>query len=394
VGFEQVEYERYLYNVTSSTFSWAGYQSVLTPMREVRSRTIENPFYQGITKVMEAHVIGTYASLFGDVPYMEALSDVEDPKFDDQIAVFDNLQILLQEAIDNLENATGSVIHTDYIFSGNRLKWLQSAWTLKARYYMHTKEYDKAYAAAQNGISSKANSMMFKPLNTPGETSVKNKYFISLSNTPNVGTGNSHLIQLLNSSSGISRNNAKTNETARLGYYTINNTGPTANFGVAHELEPQPIITYQENLLILAETGARTQSFATGLGHLNTLRAFLNTGAFLNANFSSSPYSYSAYVASDFDAGGMENMDGINADRALLREIIEERYISGFTTFMPFDDSRRLRKSDMDIAVLFPLNTATVIQNVERFLYPDSETLSNQMSPVDPGLFAVTKVNQ
>jgi hypothetical protein len=215
-----------------------------------------------------------------------------------------------------------------------------------------------------------------------------------LSNTPNVGTGNSHLIQLLNSNSGISRNNAKTNETARLGYYTINNSGPTANFGVAHELEPQPIITYQENLLILAEAGARTQSFATGLGHLNTLRAFLNTGAFLNANFSSSPYAYSAYVASDFDAGGMENMDGINSTRALLREIIEERYISGFTTFMPFDDARRLRKSDMDVAVQFPLNTPTATQNVERFIYPDSETLSNQMSPVDPGLFAVTKVNQ
>jgi SusD/RagB-like outer membrane lipoprotein len=394
IGFEQVEQERYWYNVTNTTFDWDGYQSVITPIREMRNRTTDNSFYQGISKVMEAHLIGTYASLFGDIPYLEAISDIEEPKFDNQRSIFDSLQILLQEAIVNLENASSNVIIEDYVFDGNRIKWLESAWTLKARYYMHTKEYDKAYDAAQNGISSNGNSMMFNPLDVTGENSTKNKYFIVLSGGPNTGTGNSYLIQLLDNSSGISRNNTKTDETARLGYYTIDQTSAEINLGIANELEPQPMITYQENLLILAETGVRTQSFTTGLVHLNELRNFLNTGVFLNSNFSSEPYTYDAYVASDFNAGGIENMDSIDADRALLREIIEERYISGFTTFMPFDDARRLKKNDLDIAVPFPLNLPTATQNVERFLYPEDETLSNQMAPEDPGLFAVTKVNQ
>ncbi|WP_339895015.1 SusD/RagB family nutrient-binding outer membrane lipoprotein [uncultured Algibacter sp.] len=394
IGFEQVDQERFLYNVTNTTFGWDGYQSVITPMREMRGRTTDNPFYQGISKVLEAHLIGTYASLFGDIPYSEAVSDIEDPRFDDQRTVFDELQILLQEAIDDLENADGSVIIEDYIFDGNRLKWLESAWTLKARYYMHTKEYDNAYNAAQNGISSSGNSMVFDPLNVAGENSTKNKYFIVLSGGPNTGTGDSYLIRLLDNSSGMSRNNTKTDETARFGYYSIDQTSAEINLGIANELEPQPMITYQENLLILAEAGARTQSFTIGLGHLNELRNFLNTGAFLNSNFSSEPYTYDAYIASDFDAGGIENMDGINPDRALLREIIEERYVSGFTTFMPFDDARRLKKSDSDVAVPFPLNVPTATQNVERFLYPEDEILSNQMAPEDPGLFEVTKVNQ
>ncbi|TVZ27645.1 SusD-like starch-binding protein associating with outer membrane [Gillisia sp. Hel_I_86] len=394
VGFEQVDYEWYQYNVTNRTFNWDGYQSVITPLREMRGRTTENPLYQGISKILEAHLMGTYASLFGDIPYAEAVSDVEEPKFDDQRAIFDALQILLQDAIVDLENASGSVIIEDFIFDGNRIKWLESAWTLKARYYMHTKQYDLAYAAAQNGISSNGNSMMFNPLDIPGENTTKNKFYIVLSGGPNTGTGNSYLIQLLDNASGISRNNAKTDETARLGYYTIDPSSPNANLGIAHELEPQPLITYQENLLILAEAGARTQSFATGLVHLNGLRSFLNTGAFLNSNFSTEPYSYDAYVASDFDAGGMENMDNINPDRALLREIIEERYISGFTTLMPFDDARRLKKSDMDVAVPFPLNVPTATQNVERFLYPEDEILSNLMAPVDPGLYSATEVNQ
>jgi len=394
IGFEQVDLEWYQYSVTNTTFDWDGYQNVITPLREIRRRTPENPLYQGISRVIEAHLIGTYASLFGDIPYSEAVSDIENPKFDDQIAIFDQLQSLLTEAIDNLGNSEGSVVIEDFLFDGNSSKWLESAWTLKARYYMHTKEYGQAYTAAQNGISSSANNMMFNPLDISGENSVKNKFFIVLNGGPNTGTGSSYLMQLLDATSGVSRNNAKTDETARMGYYEIIPTSPESNFGIANELEPQPLITYRENQLILAEAGARTQGFATGLGHLNDLRTYFNTGGHLNANFSSMPYQYDAYVATDFDAGGMENMDNIDPERALLREIVEERYISGFTTFMPFDDTRRLKKEDADISVPFPLNLPTATQNVERFLYPEDETLSNNIAPDDLGLYAVTKVNQ
>jgi hypothetical protein len=259
---------------------------------------------------------------------------------------------------------------------------------------MLTKEYNLAYTAAQSGISSKANSMMFVPMTTVGDNSSKNKIFLALSNALTVGTVNSYLVQLLNTNSTISRNNAKTNEAARLAYYTINHASPTANTGIAAALESQPIITYQENLLILAEAGARTKGLSTGLSHLNTLRAALNTGTFFNSSVSTVVRKYDAYVDADFNAGGIENKDNIIPLRALLREIIEERYISGFTTFMPYDDSRRLKKSDSDISVPFSLNVATATQNIERFLYPADEVASNNMSPVDPGMFSKTKVNQ
>lgn len=394
IGFEQVDLEWYQYSVTNTTFDWDGYQDVITPLREIRRRTTDHPLYQGISRVLEAHLVGTYASLFGDIPYSEAISDIDNPVFDNQIDVYARLQSLLTEAIENLENSEGFVVIEDFLFDGDRQKWLESAWTLKARYYMHTKEYELAYAAAQNGISSSTNNMMFNPLDIDGENTVKNKFFIVLNGGPNTGTGNSYMMQLLDGTGSESRNNAKTDETARRGYYEIIPTSPEANLGIANELEPQPLITYRENQLILAEAGARTQSFSVGLGHLNDYRAYLNTGGYLNANFSSMPYQYDAYVSADFDAGGMENMDNTDPDRALLREIVEERYISGFTTFMPFDDARRLKKDDADISVPFPLNLPTATQNVERFLYPEDEILSNNIAPEDPGIFAVTRVNQ
>jgi len=159
IGFEQVELERFQYNVANNTFDWDGYQSVLTPLREIQERTTDNPLLLGISKVIEAHLVGTYASLFGDIPYSEALGEIENPQFDDQTLVFEQLQILLDEAIANLEVAQGFGVLEDYIFQGNRIKWLESAWTLKARYYMHTKEYALAYSAALNGISSDSAKM-------------------------------------------------------------------------------------------------------------------------------------------------------------------------------------------------------------------------------------------
>lgn len=393
IGLEQTEKNYYEYTVTTGTFDWEGYHTVIAPIREIQSRTSDNPLYQGITRVLEANLIGTYASLFGDIPYSEAVSDVENPVFDDQITVFDSLQVVLTEAVEYLSNADGSVVTQDYTFNGDAEKWLETAWTLKARFYMYEKEYAKAYEAAKNGISSDDNSMMFTPLDVEGDNSTKNKYYLALTNSLIFGTSDSYLIQLLDSTSTESRNNTKTNEAARRAYYTIYDDDPDNNTGIAAELEPQPIVTYQENLLTLAEAGARTEGLSVGLEYLNTLRSALSSGIFFNSSVSELTMKYDAYTEDDFKDGGIENTDGIEPLRALLREIIEERYISGFTSFMPFDDSRRLRNSDSDIAVPFPLNLSTATQNVERLLYPADELESNENAPEDPGLYSTTDVN-
>jgi len=104
---------------------------------------------------------------------------------------------------------------------------------------------------------------------------------------------------------------------------------------------------------------------------------------------------YEPYVAADFNVGGIENPAGMNPTRALLKEIVEERYVSGYGQFIPFNDARRLRKSDSDIRVPFPLNTATATQYPERFIISQEELNANSNAPdPDPGIYAVTEVNQ
>ena len=79
------------------------------------------------------------------------------------------------------------------------------------------------------------------------------------------------------------------------------------------------------------------------------------------------PNLYDAYVEADFVGGGMENSDVLTKDQALLREIIEERYVSGFGTYMPFNDHRRLRGSgETNLIPPFPFNNANTSEHVER----------------------------
>ena len=166
--------------------------------------------------------------------------------------------------------------------------------------------------------------------------------------------------------------------------------------GVIERFEPMPMVTYFENQMIKAEAAARTTGFSSGLSHLNDYRAWLTSGGRLNATFNdSASILYEAYVDADFASGGMENPDGISAETALLREIIQERYVSGFGTYMPFNDHRRLRgDGETDLIPPFPLNTTAATDHVERIPYAQDELSSNSTMDNDPGLYVKTEVNQ
>src|SRR5690606_7286955 len=116
-------------------------------------------------------------------------------------------------------------------------------------------------------------------------------------------------------------------------------TQPNTVDGMAAAEASAPIVTYQENQLILAEAGFRTDGFSTGLTHLNEFRAFMSAGGYLT-NANPADVQYDPYLSGDFANGGMENPDGLSADDALLREILEERYVTFFGQIEGFNDTR------------------------------------------------------
>jgi len=390
----------YALSTVETNGEWnSAYIGVITNARHIQSAAPDDKLLVGISKVLEANAIGTLALLTGDVPYSEVgQSDISDPKFDGQIEVLASLSTLLDGAISDLNGASSRKESFDIYFNGDKDKWIAAAYTLKARYALANKDYAGALAAAGNGISSSAGDMMYIPRGDAAINSGDKNLFYTIiagSRAGDLGNAGSFLLAILDSSNAKYRGNAKTNETARHGYYTIDESSASGNTGVIEQFEPQPIATYSENQLIKAEASARS-GFASGLSALNSYRAWLSGGGRLNATFDDADnYMYDAYVEADFTSGGMENADGVSKDKALLREIIEERYVSGFGSYMPFNDHRRLRgASESDLVPPFPFNTVGATKHVERMQWSQGELSSNENAPEDPGLYAKTEVNK
>ena len=402
IGYTSLYSNIYGYSLSTveSNDEWNGcYTGVLTNVRHIVEAVPDDKLLVGIAQVVEAHAVGTLAILMGDVPYTEAVNDaVDDPVFDSQLEVLADLTLLLDRAISDLGSASSRPEDFDIYYGGDKDKWIAAAYTLKARYALIQSNYSAALTAANMGISSSAGDMNYIPRGDAAVSQGDKNLFnaiLSGSRTGDLGNNGSYLLELLNDTTSAYRGNAKTNETARHNYYKIDETSGEGNLGVIERFEPMPMVTYFENQLIKAEAAARTG--ADGLGHLNDYRAWLAGGGRLNTTFNSdTTIQYDAYVSADFASGGMENSDGVSAETALLREIIEERYVSGFGTYMPFNDHRRLRgDSETDLIVPFPLNTtaAAAYGHVERIPYAQDELTSNSNMTEDPGLYAKTKVN-
>ncbi|MEL6672240.1 MAG: SusD/RagB family nutrient-binding outer membrane lipoprotein [Bacteroidota bacterium] len=403
-GFQSSYLSLDQHNITTaeSNSTWnRAYHSVLSQLRTIQEKSTDHPQLVGITYVMEAHTIGTMASIFGDVPYAEAATEGSPtPVFDPQVQVFEALLSRLDEAIglfDGVENEL--VIPQDIYYQGSLSAWRAAAYTLKARFYLQLRKYPEALEAAENGIQDHAESMLFHPID---DTNTDNKnLFWQLAagsragDIGNLKDGNmSYLLRMLSDTATISRSHAKTDERARFLFYILEDSDANANQGVGAATQPMPLLTFAENQLILAEAVTRTQGFLSGLDALNVYRAWLDSGdAFRQLDPAIAP-KYGALDEDDFEEFGLENPDELAPETALLREIIEERYVSGFGTWMPYNDARRLREREPEIAVAFPVNPNGGSCLPQRFLYAANELDANPNAPADPGLCAKTPVNQ
>lgn len=112
-------------------------------------------YYTGIGKVLMALCLGNVTSLWGDVPWSEALngSEIKSPSYDSQEFIYEEIHRLLQEGIDDLSQDYEGVkpATDDIIYGGDPEKWLKAAHALKARYYLHLtkRSADLAYDPAE-----------------------------------------------------------------------------------------------------------------------------------------------------------------------------------------------------------------------------------------------------
>jgi hypothetical protein len=121
----------------------------------------EQPYYEGIAKILMAKELGNNTLMFGDLPLSEALKGIENlkPGYDTQEDVLNHVFQLLDEAIVLLDQSPlqGSPASDDLIFGGDGERWVKTAWALKARYFMQMSKRDpEAANKALNALNSGA----------------------------------------------------------------------------------------------------------------------------------------------------------------------------------------------------------------------------------------------
>lgn len=100
--------------------------------------------YLGVGKVMMAHSFLITTDVLGDLPFTEAFTGKDSPKYDTQDVVYEGIGKLIDEGIEHLQQAIeadGAVrpitANNDPVFAGNLRAWKSFAHGLKARYLIH-----------------------------------------------------------------------------------------------------------------------------------------------------------------------------------------------------------------------------------------------------------------
>ena len=292
------------------------------------------------------------ADIWGDVPYSEAVQDIATPKLDKQMDVYAAVETLLASALTDLSSGVGNGPGAaDLVYAGNRQKWIDFAHTLRARYYLHQAEVDpanyaRALAEAQLGIKT-GNDYTSYHSDLPAESNqwyqfqVNDRSGYMLAGEALVDTlknrGDPRLAQYYGTNGSGQFVGSKPGE----------NNDATASDLSDTRLDPafrQPLVTWRENQLIIAEAAYQTGDQVTALNALNAVR----TDAGLT------PVALSG--------------------AALLAEIMTQKWIEDFQKVETFQDYNRTC-----LPRLTPAPGATAIPG--RYLYPSNERNSNPNIP-------------
>lgn len=334
-------------------------------------------FLEGIAKIWEAFTMGTATSVWGDLPYTEALSaSILTPKLDPQQQIYADVQKRLDEGIALLQAAptAGGCEPADLIYCASAAastraqqisRWIAAANTMKARFYLHLVErngnaaYTQALAAAQKGIAEvPANATQAIHGQAPGDfrsfhgstlDQDANIWYEFLNSRQDVVAGNT-LVQLLQTR-GDPRLAAYFDPNSQGNFRGMDQNAVVVGGGAASVINVsvrraptfrQPLVTWAENQLIQAEAQYQLNGAAAALPFVNAVRT----------------------------AVGMPALGAVT-----FQDVMIEKYIAMFQNIEVWSDWKRTC-----IPQLTPFGSATEIPG--RLPYGSTERVANPNIPL------------
>jgi hypothetical protein len=332
-------------------------------------------FLEGIAKIWEGYTMGTATSVWGDMPYREALNPaILTPKLDPQQQIYTDVQARLDEGITLLQGAatTGNCEPADLIYCASSTtralqisRWIAAANTMKARFYLHLVErngasaYQSALTAAAKGIAEAPTSAS-QAINGQAPGDFRSFHGSTLDQDANIW------YEFLNSRQDIVAGNAlvqilQTRADPRLAAYfdanaqgtfrgadqnnVVVGSGAASVINVSTRRAPafrQPLVTWAENQLIQAEAQFQINGAAAALPFVNAVRT----------------------------AVGMPALAGVT-----FQDVMTEKYIAMYQNIEVWSDWKRTC-----IPQLTPFGSATEVPG--RLPYSSTERVANPNLPL------------
>jgi hypothetical protein len=287
--FVQTEGE---YGITHGSLDFT-FNSVYVGGGLVGIRTVESnadkagdKLYKGIAEVHEAMMMMLTADTWGDIPYRDAISGNTLAAFDPQMQIYDDLLTLLDNAIADLNGAGPGPGSVDLVYGGAKTPWIEAAHTLKARVYLHrveklgAGEYAKALAEARLGISKPANDWLTQHSAANAERNVWQQFQTTSGFGQDLVAG-ARLVNIMKAQNdprlpeyyATSPNGGYVGFDVTVGTTDLNTVSLLRGTRETDATFRQPIITYDENQLIIAEALFQANDVTGAATALNTVRA-------------------------------------------------------------------------------------------------------------------------
>lgn len=153
-------YNQYVFTEEDFSNLWYNlYAGTMENYKVIMDIDAANPglytLYGGIARIQMAYTLGLTTDLWGDIPYTEAFQGNLNlqPHYESQQAIYDTIQSLLTQGINELTNAPGTDIEipgsNDFIYLGDIAAWIALGHALKARFHIHLTEVNGVSAAQQ-----------------------------------------------------------------------------------------------------------------------------------------------------------------------------------------------------------------------------------------------------
>ena len=301
--------------------------------------------YLGMAKAYKALLFGELAAFYGSIPIN--ISGLEAAQFATQREAYAEVQKLLDEALTHFQNP--AAVTRDLSYGGDGAMWTKALHSLKARYYLHTMEYDKAQAQAELGLVAGDDPLLGIYTDAAGEYSPWGHWKLTEVGEPIRATHT--FIRALKAEAGDNRLAAyflPNDDGNYVGYAQFNVDTPTDDEKDITKLsslkkygnyaDDFPLISYQENAFILAESQARNGQAGPAATTLNAMRA----------------------------EAGLGNYSGSD----LIGEILNQKFLTLFLEGQSYTDQRRTQtRPDPNMPM--------------RFIYPITENNANPNVPAD-----------